>query len=109
MYATFEEEHGLAKRAMSIYDRATNAVADEDKFEVCYLPQSYRNPHPHGSFLQLFTIYIAKATSNYGLPATRPAIRLRPCFPAISISFLRLIPRLWEKVPFEIERNGTSK
>ncbi|RDX48275.1 protein prenylyltransferase [Lentinus brumalis] len=53
MYATFEEEHGLAKRAMSIYDRATNAVADEDKFE-------------------LFTIYIAKATSNYGLPATRP-------------------------------------
>ncbi|KAI1796012.1 protein prenylyltransferase [Ganoderma leucocontextum] len=53
MYATFEEEHGLAKRAMSIYDRATAAVADEDKFE-------------------LFTIYIAKATSNYGLPATRP-------------------------------------
>ncbi|KAI9064287.1 protein prenylyltransferase [Trametes sanguinea] len=53
MYATFEEEHGLAKRAMSIYDRATNAVQDEDKFE-------------------LFTIYIAKAASNYGLPATRP-------------------------------------
>ncbi|KAI0781078.1 protein prenylyltransferase [Trametes elegans] len=53
MYATFEEEHGLAKRAMSIYDRATNAVADEDKFEI-------------------FTIYIAKATSSYGLPATRP-------------------------------------
>ena len=53
MYATFEEDHGLAKRAMSIYDRATTAVADEDKFE-------------------LFTIYIARATSNYGLPATRP-------------------------------------
>lgn len=35
MYATYEEEHGLAKRAMSIYDRATSAVADEDKFEVC--------------------------------------------------------------------------
>lgn len=53
MYANFEEEHGLAKRAMSIYDRATTAVADEDKFE-------------------LFTIYIAKATSSYGIPATRP-------------------------------------
>ncbi|KAI0831159.1 spliceosome complex protein [Trametes gibbosa] len=53
MYATYEEEHGLAKRAMSIYDRASSAVADEDKFEI-------------------FTIYIAKATSNYGLPATRP-------------------------------------
>jgi len=53
MYATYEEEFGLAKRAMSVYDRATRVVADEDKFE-------------------LFTIYIAKATANYGLPATRP-------------------------------------
>ncbi|THH33001.1 hypothetical protein EUX98_g1190 [Antrodiella citrinella] len=53
MYAAFEEEHGLIKRAMSIYDRATGVVTDNDKFE-------------------LFTIYIAKATENYGLPATRP-------------------------------------
>ncbi|CCM02931.1 uncharacterized protein FIBRA_05046 [Fibroporia radiculosa] len=53
MYAAYEEEFGLAKRAMSVYDRATRVVADEDKFE-------------------LFTIYIAKATGNYGLPATRP-------------------------------------
>ena len=36
MYANFEEEHGLAKRAMSVYDRATSSVADEDKFEVRY-------------------------------------------------------------------------
>jgi len=34
MYATYEEEFGLAKRAMSVYDRATRVVADEDKFEV---------------------------------------------------------------------------
>ena len=34
MYAQFEEEHGLAKRAMAVYDRATQAVNDEDKFEV---------------------------------------------------------------------------
>jgi len=53
MYAQLEEDHGLAKRAMSIYDRATQVVADGDKFEM-------------------FTIYIAKATANYGLPATRP-------------------------------------
>ncbi|KAH9951292.1 protein prenylyltransferase [Amylocystis lapponica] len=53
LYAAYEEEYGLAKRAMSVYDRATRVVADEDKFE-------------------LFTIYIAKATANYGLPATRP-------------------------------------
>ncbi|OSX65160.1 hypothetical protein POSPLADRAFT_1073379 [Postia placenta MAD-698-R-SB12] len=53
MYSAYEEEFGLAKRAMSIYDRATRVVQDEDKFE-------------------LFTIYIAKATASYGLPATRP-------------------------------------
>ena len=34
MYAQFEEEHGLAKRAMAVYDRATQVVNDEDKFEV---------------------------------------------------------------------------
>jgi len=53
MYAQLEEEHGLAKRAMSIYDRATLVVENEDKFEM-------------------FTIYIAKAAVNYGLTATRP-------------------------------------
>lgn len=34
MYAKLEEEHGLAKRAMDIYDRATQVVEDKDKFEV---------------------------------------------------------------------------
>jgi len=34
MYAQLEEDYGLAKRAMSIYDRATQVVADGDKFEV---------------------------------------------------------------------------
>lgn len=34
MYAKLEEDYGLAKRAMSIYERATQVVADEDKFEV---------------------------------------------------------------------------
>ncbi|KIJ60637.1 hypothetical protein HYDPIDRAFT_160583 [Hydnomerulius pinastri MD-312] len=53
MYGKLEEDHGLAKRAMSIYERATQVVADEDKFEM-------------------YNIYIAKATANYGLPATRP-------------------------------------
>ncbi|KAF9458638.1 hypothetical protein BDZ94DRAFT_1270105 [Collybia nuda] len=53
MYAKLEEDFGLAKRSMAIFDRATQVVADDDKFEM-------------------FTIYIAKATANYGLPATRP-------------------------------------
>ncbi|KAG9014968.1 pre-mRNA-splicing factor syf1 [Tulasnella sp. JGI-2019a] len=53
MYAQLEEEYGLAKRAMSILDRACQAVADQDKFDM-------------------YTIYIAKATADFGLPATRP-------------------------------------
>ena len=39
LYAQLEEEHGLAKRAMTIYDRATQDVENEDKFEVgCFSP-----------------------------------------------------------------------
>ncbi|KDR81447.1 hypothetical protein GALMADRAFT_239377 [Galerina marginata CBS 339.88] len=53
MYAQLEEDFGLAKRSMAIYERATQVVSDEDKFEM-------------------FSIYIAKATGNFGLPATRP-------------------------------------
>ncbi|KAF4604099.1 pre-mRNA-splicing factor syf1 [Pleurotus pulmonarius] len=53
MYSKLEEDYGLAKRSMSILERATQAVSDEDKFEM-------------------YSIYIAKATANYGLPATRP-------------------------------------
>jgi len=34
MYGQLEEDYGLAKRAMAIYERATQVVANEDKFEV---------------------------------------------------------------------------
>jgi pre-mRNA-splicing factor SYF1 len=53
MYAKLEEEHGLAKRAMGIYDRAATTVQPSDRFDM-------------------YTIYIAKAAENFGLPATRP-------------------------------------
>ncbi|GAA6062979.1 hypothetical protein JCM10212_005802 [Sporobolomyces blumeae] len=53
LYGKLEEEHGLAKRAMAVYDRATRAVEAKDRMEM-------------------FTYYIAKATANFGLPATRP-------------------------------------
>ena len=53
MYAKLEEEHGLAKRSMGIYDRACTTVQEKDRFEM-------------------YTIYIAKAAANFGLPATRP-------------------------------------
>jgi pre-mRNA-splicing factor SYF1 len=38
MYGQLEEEHGLAKRAMSIYERATEVVSDTDKFEARLIP-----------------------------------------------------------------------
>jgi pre-mRNA-splicing factor SYF1 len=53
MYGSLEEERGLARHAMRIYERATRAVADEDKFEM-------------------FNFYIAKSASNFGLTSTRP-------------------------------------
>jgi pre-mRNA-splicing factor SYF1 len=34
MYAQLEEDYGLARRSMAILERATQAVADDDKFEV---------------------------------------------------------------------------
>jgi hypothetical protein len=37
MYAQLEEDFGLARRSMSILDRATQVVADEDKSEVCLI------------------------------------------------------------------------
>ena len=83
MYAQLEEEHGLAKRAMAIYDRATKVVSDGDKFEM-------------------FSIYIAQAASNYGLPATRPiyerALETLPDKPAsqMALRFANLERKLGE-------------
>ena len=53
MYGHLEEERGLARHAMRIYERATRAVSDEDRFEM-------------------FSFYITKTTSNFGLTSTRP-------------------------------------
>ncbi|KAI4289690.1 MAG: hypothetical protein L6R35_001040 [Caloplaca aegaea] len=53
MYGDLEEERGLARHAMRIYERATRAVSDEDKFDM-------------------FNFYIIKSASNFGLTSTRP-------------------------------------
>lgn len=53
MYGHLEEERGLARHAMRIYERATRAVSDEDRFE-------------------LFNFYITKSAHNFGLTSTRP-------------------------------------
>ncbi|TIC68000.1 TPR-like protein [Wallemia mellicola] len=53
MYGKLEEEYGLAKRAIRVYERATQAVSDKDKFEM-------------------YKILIAKVAMNFGMAATRP-------------------------------------
>lgn len=34
LYAKLEENHGLARRALKIYEKATEAVPTEDRYEV---------------------------------------------------------------------------
>lgn len=53
MYGNLEEDRGLARHAMRIYERATRAVSDEDRADM-------------------FNLYITKSASNFGLPSTRP-------------------------------------
>lgn len=52
MYGKLEEDHGLARHAMRIYDRGTRVVSDEDR-------------------LEMFNYYIAKATASFGIVAAR--------------------------------------
>uniref|UniRef100_A0A7N0UZS8 Pre-mRNA-splicing factor SYF1 n=1 Tax=Kalanchoe fedtschenkoi TaxID=63787 RepID=A0A7N0UZS8_KALFE len=51
-YAKLEEDYGLAKRAMMVYDRATKAVPNQEK-------------------MSMYEIYIARATEIFGVPQTR--------------------------------------
>lgn len=53
MYGNLEEERGLARSAMRIYERATRAVSDEDR-------------------LAMFEFYVTKSATNFGLTSTRP-------------------------------------
>ena len=57
MYAQLEEEHGLAKRAMSIFDRATQVVADEDKFEVKFFFYFICSTQINNSWYILLDVY----------------------------------------------------
>ncbi|XP_063424843.1 pre-mRNA-splicing factor SYF1-like [Mytilus trossulus] len=53
LYAKLEEEHGLARHAMAVYDRATKAVLPEERYEM-------------------FNVYIKRAAEIYGVTYTRP-------------------------------------
>jgi pre-mRNA-splicing factor SYF1 len=52
LYAHLEEQYGLARHAMNVYDRACRAVEDEDK--------------PY-----MYSVYIARATEFFGITKTR--------------------------------------
>jgi pre-mRNA-splicing factor SYF1 len=52
LYGRLEEEYGLTRNAMRIYDRATSAVAPQDRKEM-------------------YKFYIAKVSQTYGVTATR--------------------------------------
>lgn len=53
LFGKLEEDRGLVRNAMKIYDRASNVVPDKDK-------------------LEMFKYYIARTIENFGLAATRP-------------------------------------
>jgi pre-mRNA-splicing factor SYF1 len=52
MFANLEEEHGLTRHAMSVYDRACRTVAEEDRYA-------------------LYLLYISRATEFFGVTHTR--------------------------------------
>ncbi|KJA13548.1 hypothetical protein HYPSUDRAFT_209452 [Hypholoma sublateritium FD-334 SS-4] len=91
VYAQIEEDDGLAKRSMTIYERATHVASGEDKFEM-------------------FAIYIAKATANFGLPATRPIYEhaLEGKLPKCVCSSLRW-SREWNTFKIEIGLEDTPR
>ena len=55
MYAKLEEEHGLARHAMAVYDRASTSLPPNEQYEVMI----YLIPHCY-SFRDNFPHYIAK-------------------------------------------------
>jgi pre-mRNA-splicing factor SYF1 len=52
MYANLEEEYGLARHAMAVYDRACKTVAEEDRYTM-------------------YLLYINRATEFFGITHTR--------------------------------------
>jgi pre-mRNA-splicing factor SYF1 len=53
LYAKLEEDHGLARHVMGVYERAVKGVQETDMYEM-------------------FNLYIKKAAEIYGIPRTRP-------------------------------------
>lgn len=62
-YAKLEEEHGLARHAMAVYERAVKAVADMARMHV-------------------YEIYIARAAEFFGATRTRDIYEVSPAIVA---------------------------
>ena len=66
LYAKLEEEHGLARHAMAVYERATTAVLPEEQYEVVSifvsLNKSLRNKS-HTRYIR--ALNYAKITGYY--------------------------------------------
>ena len=72
LYAKLEEECGLARHAMSVYERATKAVLPEEQFDVCHVIYICKSHDYHViPLLQMFTIYIKRAADVFGITNTR--------------------------------------
>lgn len=77
MYGKLEEDYGLARHAMRIYDRATRSVSDEDRFEVISISTGKRSDTITSCInlitcsFKMFNFYIAKASANFGVTYTR--------------------------------------
>ena len=52
LYAKLEEDYGLARHAMAVYDRATKAVSREEQFDM-------------------FCVYLSRASEMFGITHTR--------------------------------------
>lgn len=69
LYAKLEEEHGLARHAMEIYNRASEAVEKEEMHLVLNSSHAFKLEY---FFFKIYNIYIKKATEFYGVTKTRP-------------------------------------
>ena len=65
LYAKLEEEHGLARHAMAVYDRSTQAVLPEEQNEVRFI--GFHSIYS----LCMFDLILYVPVNNFSLMSTR--------------------------------------
>ena len=61
LYAKLEEDYGLTRRAMSVYERATEAVLPEEQYDVCHVTITLLSCDYHVTLSLIDVLYIHKA------------------------------------------------